>query len=98
MEKLSIDNIPPPREHQEPQIRNLNFRTPAAQQNRPREARNHDENNQPIRAPFLENFVVEEAEEFPPNEILCFEPDEPIAYLTKEDYNKFVSLPLRDYD
>jgi len=66
MEKFSVDNRPPPGEHQEPQIRNLNFRRPASQQNSPREARNHDENNHLIRAPFPKNFVVDEAEEFPP--------------------------------
>jgi len=76
----------------------LNFRRPATHRNRPREARNHDENNQLIRAPFPENFVADEAEEFPPNEILCFDPHEPISYLTKEDYEIFVSLPLKYSD
>ena len=66
MDMLSIDNRPPLREHQEPEIRNLNFIRPATQQNRPREVRNHDENNQPIRAPFPENFVADEAKELTP--------------------------------
>lgn len=83
MENLSIDNRLPLREHQEPQIINPNFKRPAAQENRPKEARNQDENNQPIRAPFPGKFVADEAEEFPPNMILCFDLDEPIAYLTK---------------
>ncbi len=54
-EKMSVDNRTPPREHQEPQIRNPNFRRLVAQQNRPREPRHHDENNQSIRDHFSEN-------------------------------------------
>jgi len=98
MERLSINNIPSPREHQELEIRNPNFRRPVAHQNRPREPRNHDEANQHIKALFPKFFVTDESEDFLQNEILCCNPDEPTTYLTKEEYERFVTSSIMDSD
>ncbi len=42
--------------------------------------------------------MANEVEEFPHNEILCFNPGEPIAYLNKEDYERFFTPSIKDSD
>ena len=55
MERLTMDNRPPPRENQEKQNRNQNFIRPLPPQ------RNESiPEDQHIRTPFLENYVAEE--------------------------------------
>ena len=61
------------------------------QQNRPRENRNPDDNIQAIRAPFAENYVKGETEEGNQDEILCLNSEEPVSYMTKEEYDDLIS-------
>ena len=67
MDMLDLYNIPPNREHPEPQVRNPNFRRPPpSQQNRKRDPRNpRNPEDQQIRPPFSENYVDDEEETDP---------------------------------
>ena len=98
LDRLALDNRQHPREQNDPHIRNPNFRRPPAQQNRPRENRNPEENIQVIRAAFVENYVEGETEECNQNEILCLNSDEPVAYMTKREYDELTVQSRADED
>ena len=60
MERLTMDNRPPPMQKQEHQNRNQKFRRPLPP---PRNQRIPED--QQIRPPFLDNYIVEEGREDP---------------------------------
>ena len=95
-ERMFFENKHPPRDHIEPQIRNLNFKRLPVQQNRLRDNINHDDNTQAIRTPFAENYVAGGSEEGTLDEILCVNPEEPVAYLTREEYDNMVVQPFEN--
>ena len=92
MDRLTVDARPFNREQGDPQIRNPNFRRPnppVPQHNRQRDQRNprnHEE--QPIRPPFPENYVVDE-EDPPENEIHLFGELDSQIYLIEEEHSMF---------
>ena len=98
LDRLAIDNRRPPREHNEPQVRNPDFRRPPMQQNRLRENRNPDDNIQAIRAPFAENYVEGETEEGNQDEIPCLNSEELFAYMKKEEYEDLIAQNRADED
>ena len=66
MDRMTMNNRPLSREHNEPQIRNPNFRRPIPPplpKNRQRDMRNpRNQYDQQIRPPFPENYVAVEEE------------------------------------
>jgi hypothetical protein len=86
VERLTLDNRPPPRERQDPQVRNPNFRRPPVPQIRQRDQRN--QGDQQIRPPFQENYVEDFVEE-PEDQIHLFDEDDSEIYLTKEEHDMF---------
>ena len=99
MDRLTIDNRGFNREQAEPQIRNPNFRRPnppAAPQNRQRDMRNpRNQEEQPIRPPFPENYVADE-EDPAENEIHLFGEQDSEIYLTEEEHNLFEQEEMKN--
>ena len=94
MDKMTLESRPANREQNEPQIRNPNFRgqvPPLLQPNRPRDVRNpRNQEEQPIRPPFLENYVATEDEaESAKYHIHHFGDLDFEIYLTKEEHDMF---------
>ena len=92
MDRLTMDNRGFNREQADPQIRNPNFRRPnppVLPQNRQRDIRNpRNQEEQQIRPPFPENYVVDE-EDPTENEIHLFGELDSEIYLTEEEHNMF---------
>jgi len=94
MDKLTVDNMPLKREHNEPQIRNLNFRRPSPPQ-LPQiiqgDIRNpRNPNDQQIKPPFHENYVDGEGEAEPIEyQIHHFSDLDSDIYLTEIEYNMY---------
>ena len=85
MERLTMDNRPPPKENQEQHNRNQNFRRPLPP---PRNQRIPED--QQIRAPFLDNYVDEEGGKDPmENQNHHFDDIDFEIYLAKEGDNLF---------
>ena len=84
MERLTVDNRPPPRENQEQQNRNQNVRRPQALQNRQRDQRNPL--GQPVKPPFHKNYVEQEYGNEAEGEIHQLDTDSSSVFLTKEEH------------
>jgi hypothetical protein len=82
VEKLSLDNKP-----HVIQAKNPNFRRSTVPQIRKREQRIPVDHL--IRPPFQNNYVAKFFEE-PPEDIHCFDLEEPQIYLTKEEHDMFI--------
>ena len=78
MERLSVDGRYPLMENQEQQNRNLNARMPKISQNR-----KTNPLDPPLRAPFQENFVVQDMENQAEDEIFPLDTEPPVTFLTK---------------
>ena len=92
--RLTVDNIPLNREHNEPLIKNRNFRRPnppPPPQIRKRDTRNpRNLDDQQIRPPFPENYVGDEEEVNPvEDQIHHFGDLDSEVYLTEEEHNMF---------
>ncbi len=48
--------------------------------------------------PFAKNYVEGETEEESQDEILCLNSEEPIAYMTKEEYDDLIAQTWADED
>ena len=92
MDRLTMDNRVFNREQVNPQISNPNFRRPnppILPQNRQRDMRKpRNQEEQQIRPPFHENYVVDE-EDPTENEIHLFGELDSKIYLTEEEHNMF---------
>ena len=88
MERLLVDDRPPPRENQEQRNRNLNSRRPQISQNWKR-----NPPYPPVRPPFQDNFMDQDGENQNEDEI-CQLDTEPLAtFLTKEEHhNDFLEI------
>jgi len=85
MERLTMDNRPPPRDHQEQQNKNQNVRRPHILQNRARDHRNLPDH--PVRPPFQQNYVEQDYEDQTREEIHHLDDELFPAFLTREDHD-----------
>ena len=97
MDWLTVEAKPTNREKNEPQIRNPNFRRLVPlplQPNRQRDVRNpRNQEDQPIRPPFPENFVAAEDEaESIEDQIHHFSNLDSEISLTEEEHNMFAHV------
>lgn len=83
MERLTVDNRPPPKYHQEQQNRNQNVRRPQILQNRLRDQINIPE--QLVRPPLKENYVRHNYDDQVEDEIHHLDVELSPSFLTRED-------------
>jgi len=87
MERLAVDPRQAPREENEGQNRNQNFRRPPVPQIRKREQRNPTDH--PVRPPFQEHFVAADYEYLNEDQIHQVDQNDARVYLTKEEHDRW---------